>query len=54
MPLVYPEAMLFPSMFYKDIPDGSMLGAIPLALLADDFTCKRMGFAGVRDHIRVN
>ena len=35
IPLLYPEAMLFPSIFYSMIPeDGSIVGAMPSCLLA--------------------
>ena len=49
IPLIYPEAMLFPSIFYKMIDDGSLLGAIPSSLLSD--AGPQHGIAYVRDHI---
>jgi len=52
VPLVYPEAMMFPSIFYKDTTDGSLLGGIPSCLLADDNVCRRNGFATVSEHTR--
>ena len=39
VPFVYPEAILFPSIFWKDTDNGSMIGAIPSALLASEFEC---------------
>ena len=53
VPLVYPEAMLFPSIFWRDIlSDGSIIGAIPSALLANTATLKRLGIASVESHMR--
>ena len=52
VPLVYPEAMLYPSIFWKDDDEGAMFGAMPSALLAADRECASLGFAGVGDHMR--
>ena len=52
VPLVYPEAMLYPSLFWKDDQEGSMFGALPSALLAASSECSRLGFAGIEDHMR--
>ena len=35
VPLLYPEAMLFPSIFWKNMPDTSILGAIPCGMMTD-------------------
>ena len=44
IPLMYPEAMLFPSIFWKAADDNtSILGAIPAPLLTDAIS--RFGFA---------
>jgi hypothetical protein len=52
IPLVYPEAMIFPSIFWNACSDGSMLGAMPSALLSDNATLRRLGFATIQDHYR--
>jgi hypothetical protein len=52
VPLVYPEAMLYLSLFWKDNFERSMYGALPLALLAANQECAHLGFAGVQDHMR--
>ena len=44
--------MLFPSIFWKDTDNGSMIGAIPSALLASEFECHQLGYADVTDHGR--
>ena len=52
VPLVYPEAMLFPSLFWKDAKDdGAMLGAIPCGLMGHDATLRRFGIAGLHSHM---
>ena len=51
IPLLYPEAMLFPSIFWKMVPhEGSILGAIPSALLSEK--PPPYGFASIKDHAR--
>lgn len=51
IPLAYGEAYLKPSIFYFDFPDGSIPGALPTALWADDKFLNRLGVASMRDHI---
>jgi predicted GIY-YIG superfamily endonuclease len=50
IPLVYPDAMMFPSIFWNTCPDGSVVGSIPSALLLDDAMLKRLGIASLQDH----
>ena len=53
VPLVYPEAMLFPSIFWKDDDsEGSLLGAIPCGALAHSATLKKAGIADLVAQIR--
>jgi hypothetical protein len=52
VPLVYVEGTMFPSIFWKDTYDGSLVGAMPSALLNDARECNRHGYASVTDHIR--
>ncbi len=52
VPLLYPEAMLFPSLFWKDSTDGGIIGSIPCGLLGDDAFLRSYGFAGVPKHMR--
>lgn len=52
IPLLYPEGSIFPSIFWDMRPDGSIVGAIPVCLLADDATLRRLGFATLHDHVR--
>ena len=47
--LIYPEGMMFPSIFYKMLDDGSLLGTIPSSLLT--YAGSQHGKASVRDHI---
>ena len=47
--LLYPEGMLFPSIFWKMI-EGSIIGAIPATLLNE--RANRFGFASIGDHVR--
>lgn len=50
IPLAFPDAMLFPSIFWHMIPDiNSYPGAIPSSLL-NDKTSKH-GIASIRDHV---
>jgi hypothetical protein len=51
IPLVYPEGMMFPSIFWKDTIDSSLIGAIPSSLLTDSWQCRKCGFASVMDHL---
>jgi len=53
IPLVYPEGMLFPLLFWKDDGFGELvLGAIPAALLTRDSFLHQYGFASVAAHMR--
>ena len=53
IPLLYPEGMLFPSIFWKDsVDDGSVIGAIPSGLLAHDTTLKKHGIASIQSHVQ--
>ena len=50
IPLLYPEAMLFPSIFYHMNKDGSISGAIPSCLLTEHID--KFGFQTLPQHIR--
>ena len=51
IPLLYPEAMLFPSIFWKSADDNcSIIGAIPSSLLSSSISSH--GFASIPSHIR--
>ena len=51
VPTIYPEAMLFPSIFWKTANDNlSLVGAIPSPLLSD--TISKFGFASIPMHVR--
>jgi hypothetical protein len=51
IPLLYPEAMLFPSIFYKMVPqNGSFCGAFPSALLTESIS--EYGFQSIPQHVR--
>ena len=53
VPLVFPEAMLFPSLFWKDDGgEGSLLGAFPCGALAHAETLRRFGIADLTTQIR--
>lgn len=52
LPLLYPEGMLFPDIFYLDQPDGSTVGAIPAAALHDDLVLQHHGLCSLQDHYR--
>ena len=52
VPLVYPEGMLFPSIFWTDTEDGSLVGALPAAIMASKKECRAFGFASMQDHIQ--
>jgi hypothetical protein len=52
VPLVYPEATLFSSIFWKSSKDSSsILGAIPSSLLSEE-SAKSFGFASIPEHVR--
>jgi hypothetical protein len=50
IPILYPESMLFPSIFYHMSEDGAMSGAIPSPLLTENIN--QFGFESVPQHIR--
>ena len=50
IPLLYPESMLFPSIFYHMSDDGAMSGAIPSYLLTEHIN--KYGFQSLPQHIR--
>ena len=51
IPLVYPEGLLFPSIFWKTARDNcSIVGAIPYPLLSQEIT--GFGFQSIPQHIR--
>ena len=52
VPLLYPEGMLFPSLFWKGHEDGSIEGAIPSGFWRDKGFCGKYGYAGIEDHMR--
>jgi predicted GIY-YIG superfamily endonuclease len=52
VPLVYPEGMLFPSIFWTDTENNSMVGALPAAVMASKNECRAFGFASMQDHIK--
>ena len=51
VPMIYPEALLFPSIFWKMAPDNcSIAGAIPSPLLSQ--STSRFGFESIPLHVR--
>ncbi len=52
IPILYPEGMLFPSIFWRNIDDCVPIGAIPNALLNDDTFLNNLGIAPLGQHIR--
>ena len=51
VPLLYPEAMLFSGIFYKDASeDCAVLGAIPAPLL--NASIEKLGFASIPKQVR--
>ena len=51
IPLLYPEAMIFPSIHWKMADtSGSIAGAIPAPLLTESI--KRYGFQSIQQHVR--
>ena len=50
VPLLYPESMLFPSIFYHMTNDGAISGAIPSPLLTEFIN--QFGFQPLPQHIR--
>ena len=52
VPLLYPEGMLFPSIFWKGNNDGSIEGSIPAGLWNSQAHCHKYGFASIQEHMR--
>lgn len=52
IPLLYPEAMIFPSIFWKQNIDGSYPGALPIGLYSTTSEAHQLGFAGLAEHMR--
>ena len=52
IPLLYPEAMLFPSIFWNQQSDGSYDGAIPIGLWNGNQTANEFGYATLAEHMR--
>ena len=52
VPLIYPEATLFPAFFWAQEPDFSITGAIPCILFQDNVTLNNIGVASLYDHLR--
>ena len=50
--LMQPESLLFPSIFFKQLNDGSAAGALPFFLFGSDSKCASYGFAGLLEHFR--
>ena len=51
LPLLYPEGMMFPSIFWKMVLNcGAILGAIPSGILAQHVPYN--GFASMKEHVR--
>ena len=48
-----PEACLLPSIFYKQLEDGSFPGALPFFLYDDKFAISKLDFDGLHEHIRL-
>ena len=52
-PFLQPEGALFPSIFYKQLDDGSYLGALPFFLYDDRAHNSNYGYDGVHEHTLV-
>lgn len=53
IPLLYPEGMLFPSIFWKtSVCDQSVIGALPGCLLIDNKSASKLNFAGAPKHFQ--
>ena len=52
IPLIYPEGMLYPDIFYSGTVDHSIIGAIPAAMLRDPGILKHHGVASLESHMR--
>ena len=48
---IQPEALICPSVFFKQLDDGSFLGALPYFLLNDNVFNNRLAFASFYDHV---
>ena len=53
IPLLQPEACLFPSIFYKQLEDGSFPGALPFFLYDDKNANSKLEFDGLHEHMRL-
>ena len=51
-PLLQPEGLLFPSIFWSQNYDGSIEGAIPKSLFQSEKYNKQVGFAGLENMLR--
>ena len=51
MPVLYPEVMLMPSIFWKGVCDGSFVGALPSCLWSTTNILPSYGFTSVTDHM---
>jgi len=49
--LIQAEAVLTPSIFYKQFDDGSFCGALPYFLMNDDIFNNKLNFASFYDHL---
>ena len=46
------ESLLFPSIFYVQMSDGSSPGALPCFLYTSEKQCRKLGFSGLLEHFR--
>ena len=53
IPLIYPEATVFPTQYFHEQEDGTITGAVPSSLYNDKQT-KRFHFAEIEDHKRTS
>ena len=52
IPVIYPEAMIFPTIFWKQYEDCSYAGALPSCLYSDNKVNKHLGFATLKEHLQ--
>ena len=52
VPLLYPEAEIFPNLFWHSNKDGSVPGALPNSFLHDNKILNNMGIASLLSHVR--
>ena len=52
VPLLQPEAMMFPTIFWKQNYDGSYPGALPSSLFNSASNNANVGFASLEDHLQ--